>query len=210
MTETANYEVIFPMNWLAAARLFAAKEDKRYYLNGVAISHGGLVATNGHYLGVFIDKRFDALPEIIIPNADADLFLKTVKLHKLAGIVTLRWYVDSAGRPQGTLTAGGATHAFTGEEGEYPYWPDYILRRPYRPEDAIQFNWVHLTRFEKAAAALNAPGEPGRNTLFQPCGRRQAARVTLPNTPEFEGVLMGLRDANVSYDLSLRDGSKQN
>lgn len=42
--------IILPAKILAAARLFCAKKDIRYYLHGIYISNDEIVATNGHAL----------------------------------------------------------------------------------------------------------------------------------------------------------------
>jgi len=89
--ETRAYEVKFPLSWLAAIRLFSAKDDPRDYLNGVAVSRGGIVATNGHILGVMRDARFSELPELIIPNYAIDDFVRGT-----AGLVkTYKHFLDS-------------------------------------------------------------------------------------------------------------------
>lgn len=77
-----SFTVSVPSEYIAVLKLFAAKNDVRYYLNGINLEvfpamengycDGRLVATNGHMLGVFkltgIDAQTDtALTDIIIP-----------------------------------------------------------------------------------------------------------------------------------------------
>jgi len=113
ISDSITHEVTFPLAWLAAIRLFAAKKDARYYLHAVAISRGGMVATNGHYLGVMRDARFDGLPEIILPDTVVDTFLKVAKSCRSDLDVTLRWHRRHPDEPaQGTLMMGDVTRAF--------------------------------------------------------------------------------------------------
>jgi len=201
ISDGPTHSVTFPLKWLAAIRLFAAKKDARYYLNGVAISRGGLVATNGHYLGVLRDARFDDLPELILPDIVVDTFLKVTKSYRAVLDVTLRWHRRHPDEPaQGTLMMGDVTQSFLSEVGQYPDWPRILIPRPRRPDTALQFNWKYLALFEKAAAVLTNGNSAVTYARFQPCGDTQCARITVPAVPEFEGTLMGLRYEAIPYE----------
>lgn len=72
--------------YLAAASLFAAKHDFRYYLQGVMIQphpDGGAViyATNGHIAGAFYDPEGFAKHQIIMSTPSAPL-LRALKLKR--------------------------------------------------------------------------------------------------------------------------------
>jgi len=198
---TPPHEVTFPRSWLAAIRLFAAKKDVRYYLNAVAITRGGMVATDGHYLGVIRDARFDDLPEIILFDTDVDAFLKAAKTCRTDPDVTLRWTRRHPEEPaHGTLMMGGVTHAFISAAARYPDWTRVLIPRPRRPDAALQFNWTSLALFEKVATVLVGGNSAVTRARFQPCGRTNGARITIPAMSAFEGVLMGLCKTTLPYE----------
>jgi len=189
---SVTHEVTFPLAWLAAIRLFAPKKYPREHLLGVAITRGGLVATNGKYLGVIRDARFDGLPEIILPNAAIDVFLYATKGSLGKGDVTVKWQSRCAPMLF-TLAAGDVEHSYASQKGDYPDYTRVLIQRPRRPNVAIQFNWATLALHEKAAKRLRVDGFKPGIVLFQPCAGRSAARVTINGIPDFEGVVMSLR-----------------
>lgn len=72
-TEATPITAIFKMVYLAALEVFMARNDVRYYLNGICIkpcSEGGalLTATDGHRLMMIRDPEGFASREFIIPN----------------------------------------------------------------------------------------------------------------------------------------------
>jgi len=206
-----THEATFPLAWLAAIRLFAAEDDIRHYLKGVAISRGGLVATNGHYIALIRDEVFDGLPEIILPNAAVDDFLKAVKGWRdwvRQFPVTVRWQTGGSEISTSfTLSAIDVSCTYTSQGGKYPDYSRVLIQRPRKPDTAMQFNWAYLALYEKAAAILpKTDGELRRTVpdydqftktekaiikkrcvLVQPCAERGGARVTLDGMPEFAG-----------------------
>ncbi|MEX1669109.1 hypothetical protein AB4876_09310 [Zhongshania guokunii] len=72
-TEATPITAIFKMVYLAALEVFMARNDVRYYLNGICVkpcSEGGvlLTATDGAHLLMIRDKSGFASREFIIPN----------------------------------------------------------------------------------------------------------------------------------------------
>ena len=66
---------MFTLNQLKAVLLAAAKNDIRYYLNGVCIDNNKLIGTNGHLLIKFNieDCNYKSL---IIPRFEVECFIK--------------------------------------------------------------------------------------------------------------------------------------
>jgi hypothetical protein len=62
--------LILPSQTLAAARLCQAKNDVRYYLNGVYINHNTIVSTNGHVMFVGPYRNEDGKRQWLPPSQD--------------------------------------------------------------------------------------------------------------------------------------------
>lgn len=185
-----NYQVTIPLRYLLAARLFAAKFDVRFYLNGVAIKDGYIVGTNGTIIGAI---RYDTIepnfPEIIIPNDSIDIYAKKAKRGPQE--VTITW---DDGIYRGTLTNGAAVEQFIGIDGTYPQFQK-VLPKHTRPSGHPQFQATLLLQFEKAAAELGAKGI--KRAYVIPDGNEGNARVILPGHPEFHGAISPLSYSDV-------------
>lgn len=73
-----NFEIP-KLAWLKAVSLAAAKNDVRYYLNGVMVSNGELAATNGHMALLIKSESIKSDDEYIIDN---DTLKMVVTAHK--------------------------------------------------------------------------------------------------------------------------------
>ena len=73
-----NFEIP-KLAWLKAVMLAAAKNDVRYYLNGVMIRNGEIAATNGHMLLLIKSESIKSDDEYIIDN---DTLKMIVTVHK--------------------------------------------------------------------------------------------------------------------------------
>ena len=174
----------------------AAKDDVRYYLNGILASikptHVDLVATNGHVLGaIHVTSESAPVPaEIIIPRA----ILETVAKDKTPLAVTLEFEGDAC-----TIVAGSARYAFK-SEGKFPDWCRVI---PLKVSGlACQLNPDLLALFRKAATALGLTKTAmimvGHNGTEPKSGERHgdgSCLVTLGSRDEFIGVIMPMRHA---------------
>ena len=136
---------------LRAISALAARDDIRYYLNGVLIEASThttrLVGTNGHVMGIYdnIDQEneLDGRVSFILPESALAL-LKPAK-NKLDQVVI----------ENGTLTVvGGASVNFTAVDGKYP---DYARVIPDKVTgETAQFNPDYVADFKKAYKLLNA------------------------------------------------------
>ncbi len=73
-----NFEIP-KLAWLKAVMMAAAKKDIRYYLNGVMVRNGELVATNGHMALIIKSDSIKSDGEYIIDN---DTLKMIVTAHK--------------------------------------------------------------------------------------------------------------------------------
>ena len=201
MTEY-KYQVAIQLNHLRAVRLFTATKDIRQYLCGVAVKNGYLIGTNGHYIGAIkYTDILPCLPELVIPNAQIDFYLKKTKRAKI-GIVVIEWNDDKKGR----MTDGNNEERFTGIDGLYP---DITRAFPTHTKagESAQFQWSYLNVFEKAAIELGVGKKAPFKASLLPNGTN-AAWVMIPGYPEFVGVLMPMRVKPVSNCLvQIDDGS---
>lgn len=187
-----EHEITFPLRYLRAARLFAAKEDIRHYLKGVAISRGHIVGCNGFYVGAIRCGAADGVPEVILPNEAVDFYLK--KIRGWPGEdVTVQWGADRKGR----ITNHAVEERFDAIDGRFPQF-ESVLCRHTAPSGNPQFQWSFLTVFEKAAEALGVPKKDEHKAYLLPNGDDATARVIIPGFPEFEGAVSPLRPNTLS------------
>lgn len=182
-------KVEIPLNYLKAVRLFAPKKDVRYYLNGVALKYGYVVATNGSYVGAIRCPALDGVPEIIIPNQALDFFFKkTTGYRTVEAPVAVEWNDER----KGTLSLGSDIEHFAGIDGNFP---DFLRVIPTHttPSGHPQFNWDLFQPFQKAAVALGIKAAADIKALLIPCGDSATARVVIAGFPEFRGALAPLR-----------------
>jgi len=130
---------------LESALIFSAKNDIRYYLNGVCFKPGGVFAsTDGHRL-FYGQHENDNKDEIIVSNIKSP----TKKYHEAVfdtetGIVDFN---DDSGVKVGVSS-------FTVVDGRFPD-VERILPKSFQPVDAIAFNAGYLASIEKAAKFFN-------------------------------------------------------
>jgi DNA polymerase-3 subunit beta len=138
---------------LRAVALFSAKQDCRWYLNGVCVEvlkhQVRLIATNGHIMAVAYQVRDDDTiaihdTQLIIPSAAVAVFAKEkgdLILDVPAGVSTC------------TLkNLGGLEFVFTPVDGKFP---DYrrVLPSSFSGQTA-QFNGEYIALFDKAAKKI--------------------------------------------------------
>lgn len=183
---------VIPMQLLEAALLCAAKTDVRFYLQGVAISKGHLVSTDGHrgFAAPVRDMPEDI--DVIIPSEAIQSFMRKHKPSHRKGNCVFSY--DGAEGEIQSIT-GDIRETFRLIDAKYPDW-ERVFPRSYSIENAKcrQFNWQYLVDAQKMSKILGGSGTevyiyPQEN----PC---EAAHVVL-NTPDFSNVrmvIMPLRD----------------
>jgi len=199
--KTTKHEVTVIAAWLFAARQFSAKKDLRSFLNGVAISRGHIVGTNGHVIGAIRYARLDGLPELIIPNESIDFFQKAIKANKAAPRdteITISWeHSEDRGACNCVMSSKGLQHDFRPLDGIYPDFTKVLLPNHTMPYGNPQFNPDYLVTFKKAAELLYPSADKydigSAHILCR--GDNDGARVLTPGFPQFEGVIMPVKAA---------------
>lgn len=140
---------------LRAAMFFSAKQDVRYYLNGVRIEHTAsgevyVVATDGS--AIFAHRETKA--EMVRPGPWAI----TVAATSLAALVkTNPTLVQLFETDEGFAVADGlgAVFAFKPVEGVYPDWRRVVPRKSSVSGEAGLYSTDYLTRAGKALAIVD-------------------------------------------------------
>lgn len=129
---------------------FAAQSDTRYYLNGVMVETGRLVASDGHRL-CEIQCDTSLSERIIIPFGDVKAFLSrfgkkeqdfTFEIVKIGE----RWQLQCAGIVQ----------VFAPIDGSYPDIDRIIERDMVRKPLEYRFDWQYLAGAERALREFHA------------------------------------------------------
>ena len=133
-----NFEIP-KLAWLKAVSLAAAKNDVRYYLNGVMIRNGEIAATNGHMVLMVKSESIKSDGEYIIDNATLKMFLTD---HKGIKGDTRIEVVDSV------AITGKSKISITPVDGKFP---DVNRVIPQEPSGEIaHFNAEYLLACQKA------------------------------------------------------------
>lgn len=148
-----------PIDVLRAAVLFTIKEDIRFYLTGVALNEGHIVATDGHRMfwcpwqmpkGLNVILPRDAILEVIakwkkIPMKQRPAYVQLIETSASQGVIN--------------IVGGGASVIFTFIDAKYPEWrrvtkPSPTASNP-RSSSEIFFNWDYLADAKKASALIH-------------------------------------------------------
>ena len=133
-----NFEIP-KLAWLKAVSLAAAKNDVRYYLNGVMIRNGEIAATNGHMALMVKSESIKSDGEYIIDNDTLKMLLTT---HKGIKGDTRIEVVDSV------AITGKSKISITPVDGKFP---DINRVIPQEPSGEIaHFNYEYLLACQKA------------------------------------------------------------
>ena len=189
-----NIEIEIPMQLLDAATICAAVKDVRFYLCGVAIDKGHVVATDGcRAFACELENVGKDLPQIIIPTESVKFFLKKIPVKNRKGHCRL---IFNAKTREGELRFDAliAKESFVGHDGRYPDWQRIFPRgveseyKGYYPT----FNWSYMADFQKMHKAL---GGNGLQVLLYPTGANSAALVAFDSIgySKAKGVIMPLR-----------------
>ena len=185
----------FPVKLLLAAELCAAKDDVRYYLNGVCIDDRYVVATNGHLL-IAIPHREEVetgLPIIIPIEAVSNLRKMLGMKERNRGDVTLIQLENNEYR----LQVSDKVIVFKAIDGKFPSWEG--LRPRKNAEEELQgcFHWEYMSNFAKANGILSGIRDGYKNTEQIIQHGLQAAEVRLSAEPDAICILMPKRGGGV-------------
>ena len=133
-----NFEIP-KLAWLKAVMLAAAKNDVRYYLNGVMVRNGELAATNGHMALLIKSESIKSDGEYIIDN---DTLKMVVTSHKgIKGDNRIE-VID------GVVTTGKSKVHITPVDGKFPNIHRVIPQDP--TGEIAHFNYEYLLNCQKA------------------------------------------------------------
>jgi len=195
---------------LLAMLHIAAKDDIRYYLNGIFITteYEGFVryvATNGHLMGVYRDKIMTeekpAATNLII-NRDV---LKSVKLQKYTNYGTLT--IEDAvvegeiKKPRKcTLEYAGMSIGFVEVDGKFP---DYMRVLPVTASgETAQFNTALLMNFVKVGEVFL--GKKKEVVPYVAHNGKETSAVMIPGLPDFIGAIMPFRIDSIGIPAWIR------
>jgi len=180
---------------LDAMLLIAAKNDIRYYLNGVYLEwdheRTRAVGCDGHKLAVhyqfFQDNQ--GAGSIIIPRDVIERLPKRPKNDAIVSI-TCTGLEDSK---RWAIVAGGVTINFTPYDDKYPDWRR-VTHGIKTSGEAAGFNLDYLMSFEKAGTILGGGKLRVGSRVRVHHNGRDGAIVTLDGIEGFAGVVMPLKD----------------
>lgn len=170
---------------------FIAKQDVRYYLNGLCITphekEGALlVATNGHVLGIAYDREAIVQKEIIV-KITAD----TIKHSRGTGRGSDR-FVEIHDRLMIVDECANEIHVQAGDpiiDGRYPDWRRVVPRKLMPGLYHRTFNAEYLALAKKIAACVDR--KYGAICWFSdPDNPDVPAALRLPKMREFIGLIM--------------------
>lgn len=176
-------QVTLSTSHLRAASYFSASKDVRHYLKGVFVEarehETRIVATDGNCAAILRDVVLvgqDTLPDVIIPNDTVDLVLSMKRPTVDLSFGDGKWQINGL--------------SFAPQDGLFPPYRRIIPTQV--SGEAAQFQPEFLTRFAKAAKALNSKACP----VVRHNGEG-GAQVQIPGLEdEFVGVLMPIRVFN--------------
>lgn len=184
---------IIPMATVKALLLAAAKDDRRYYLNGVCIdvrAHDAVaVATNGHILiavAIELEPSDDDAPPVpgqyIINRPLLELMKPAYKDAPLSVSI------DTTARAV-TVNAGGPNTTAPLIDGQFPDWRRVVPRTVSGRPQQLDADYMHA--FKKANKLLGAKHSPAVAYNGAEHGDGGPARVLLAG--DSVGVIMPFR-----------------
>lgn len=174
---------------LRAAVQFAATKDVRFYLVGVYVTKGRIVATDGTIMGVF--EAPGAAGDVILPLA---LVQQVLKAAKKAGLVEVEILESRV-----SMTVGGATFSGALVDGKFP---DY--RRIIPTETSGEMAQFDLALIERAYAGVAAYYNVKPNALRLEHNGLAPAVVWNPNDIGALGIIMPMRSDANAEELTAR------
>lgn len=193
MKEQGMKSYKLPAKMLKAAQLFEAKNDIRYYLNGVHLDKEGsrICGTNGHMLIACKDGGVKDLPQSMIikvqgavPASAETAYLTPIDDQK--GFLS---FFKASGAPVNKL---GAQHRLFYDviEGKYPDVDKVLPGKKTESVSSIGINAEYMGEIAKAAKSLGI-GVPQVRLSFE--GEQKVIGVTLMGESDVQIALMPCR-----------------
>jgi len=187
--------------FIAAASVIQAKDDVRYYLNGVLIEKGRdnkpiIVATDGHRMVAALDENglFPDTPnEPEVTSVIVNFSPETLRAAKLVKNLDIPLQIDVQAPLEVNTTIGDMTiNGSVTIDGTFPEW-----RRVAKDTDGKSAGWynaAYVADFEKVARFLNTDRSKQSNSVtFRSDEGNSAAAVYFGNVPYAFGMLMPMR-----------------
>lgn len=132
------------VKYLRAMLLFVAKNDVRYYLNGVAIQGNLMIATDGNRILVCRLPEDSGL-QVIIPTREIQVALMLVEKNKYVIDDTIEVTADHVGRV-----------SYKPIEGKYPQWKN-LIPKPFKGGmiNGIAVNALYMADYAKIGKIVN-------------------------------------------------------
>lgn len=149
------FKITLPAALLRAASHFQAKDDIRYYLNGILIDPAGyIVATNGHIMIRCECEEAKQISKQTIVQIKGKIPAKAHEAHLLfyaeeEGVIS--YSAKGYKQPKAVVDA---RHFFKVIDGKYPDVDRVIPKTDLEPVDKISFNGAYAGLVGKAAAEL--------------------------------------------------------
>ncbi|MEX2964240.1 hypothetical protein [Microbulbifer sp. TYP-18] len=168
-----------PACLLRAAAIFRAKDDARYYLNGIHINPAGFIeSADGPtaFRGECEKATLLSEPLILDINGNIPKVADTTELVPISEDEGFLWFFKANGKL--VQSNGFPIRLWTRivTEGRFPDLGALIDKHEPAPAKRVQFNTSYLVRLEKAARAM---GSPYSSAIFELAGERGAAAATI-------------------------------
>lgn len=173
-----------------AAILFAAKNDVRYYLNGILLDHRGyIVATNGHVMIRIENEECKRL------SKDQIIGIKGAKIPAKANYLDLISDSNKGGFVRFSVGHGLAdiqeARLFEVIDGKYPDIDRVVPTSDLQPTDKIGINPEYVALVGKAQNELSYSGSCGAEFKFR--GPNNAIEVDIDNGIKAKIIIMTCR-----------------
>jgi len=184
-------EISFPIAWLKAAQIMAAKIDILYYINGVCIEimpkEFRIVATDGHKLIIFrTETASEHTGKFIIPNEAIDAIKRKPKITNINF-----HYGDGV---KCSLEYGALEICFKPIDGRFPDYQQAVEAGLVPSKEVAHYNPEYVAQFQKAVKLAYGNRSFNCPTIW-PNGDKSGL-VTYRNLDSFLGVIMPMRTSD--------------
>jgi len=162
-----------------------AKNDVRYYLNGICIAtNGDIVATNGHILFHAKHEGEPVESEVIFKPAKIPAAIETVELSHMK--VNGEDYVQVVGKHPVTSSKSDVIYVCPVVDGRFPNHVDLYTNKPATELRHIDFDAKYLALLPK----IFKSGRSDSGVRIEVSDGTSAALITVPQHPELGSLIM--------------------